>query len=190
MRFTALRVLCLSFVAALPASAAQTVTTVGVTVTLNDNCGFTVGGSTDGWVRLHLKNDPSGGAFRDFWVRAGQYYPLRASDVRLPDDTSDRPSSLTFDDSQTCAYTRSQGLDECNAPGYNEGYVVNAGGIAANVGFFATTAGEVEVRLRSEGTTGPWHLLDLAAGEFVLGDIIDCQLVDGSGLTYLTAVAP
>lgn len=151
------------------------------------NCGFTVDGTADGWIRMCLTNDS--GSCRDLWVHAGQSYPLRAASLELASSGS-RPSSVTFDTGQTCGYTRSQGLDECNSPGYDEGYVSLYGGISSNIGFFAAEAGQIQVRYRSEGTTGPWHTLTATAGEFFLADVVDCQLVDGSDLTYLTAVAP
>ncbi len=173
---------CLS---SFPAMATTVVSTAGVTATPPDNCGFIPSGT--GWVRLHLKNDS--GAGRDFWVRDGQYYPLRVLDILLPTDAQ-APSSVSIDDSQTCGYTRSYGLDECNAPGYTEGYIVNAGGIPSNVGFISTADGLIDVKLRSEGTSGAWHTYNTVAGEFLLGDIIDCQLSTSAGPTYLTAVAP
>lgn len=93
-----------------PAQADYNVTTTNSTVTPPDNCGFTVTGTTDGWIRVHLLNDT--GSVRDFWVRAGQYYPLRVKDVLIPSPEA-HPSGLSFDDSQTCGYTRSFGADEC-----------------------------------------------------------------------------
>jgi hypothetical protein len=166
-----------------PAQAAYSVTTIGSTVTPPDNCGFTVTGTTDGWIRLHLLNDS--GAWRDFWVRAGQFYPLRVKDILIPNDAP-HPSGLSLDDSQTCGYTRSFGADECG--GYS------FGDIPSNVGFFAggigDPTGEIEVLVRTDASTDPFRRYELVPGEFVLGDIATCQLVTGSGLTYITTVSP
>lgn len=160
-----------------PAQAVYNVTTTNSTVTPPDNCGFTVTGTSDGWIRMHLLNDT--GSVRDLWVRAGQYYPLRVKDVLIPSDAP-HPSGLSFDDSQTCGYTRSFGADECGNYSF--------GDIPSNVGFFASADGEIEVLMRTDSSSDPWRLYDLIAGEFALGDIATCQLVTGSGLTYITTV--
>lgn len=170
-------VFLLTLLAATSVQAIYNVTTTGSTVTPPDNCGFTVTGTTDGWIRVHLLNDTGSG--RDFWVRAGQYYPLRVKDV-LIFNNAPHPSGLSFDDSQTCGYTRSFGADECGNYAFGE--------IPSNVGFFASAAGEIEVLMRTDSPSDPWRLYDLVAGEFVLGDIATCQLATGSGLTYITTV--
>jgi hypothetical protein len=162
-----------------PAQAVYNVTTTGSTVTPPDNCGFTVTGTSDGWVRVHLLNDT--GSVRDFWVRAGQYYPLRVKDVLLPNNAA-HPSGLSFDDSQTCGYTRSFGADECG--GYS------FGDIPGNVGFFASATGEIDVLVRTDSASDPLRRYDLVAGEFALGDVATCELVTGSDLTYITTVSP
>lgn len=164
-----------------PAQAAYNVTATDSTVTPPDNCGFTVTGTTDGWIRMHLLNDT--GSVRDLWVRAGQFYPLRVKDVLIPSNAP-HPSGLSLDDSQPCGYTRSFGADECG--GYS------FGDIPSNVGFYAggigSSTGEIEVLVRTDSPSDPWRLYELVPGEFVLGDIATCQLVTGSGLTYITTV--
>ena len=165
-----------------PAQAVYNVTTTGSTVTPPDNCGFTVTGSSDGWIRIHLLNDT--GSVRDLWVRAGQYYPLRVKDVLIPSSGS-HPSGLSFDDSQTCGYTRSFGADECGNYSF--------GDIPGNVGFFAgeivgSSTGEIDVLVRTDSASDPWRRYEVVPGEFVLGDIATCELVTGSALGYITTV--
>lgn len=178
--------LLLLVVVVAPAWAAHEVTTTGTTVNVPDNCGFTVMGTTDGWVRLYLVNDVGQNVSgSDFWVIAGEYYPLRVATVLIPTDQEvfgNRPSGLSFDTSQTCGYTRSFGLDECgNYP---------FGDVAANVGIYATSTGSIEVKWRTDTENDPWRLYQLHAGEFALGDVATCQLVEGSNLGYITMVAP
>lgn len=162
------------------AAAEFVVSTMGVTVAVPDNCGFTPTG--DGWVRLHLINDT--GSVRDFFVRSGQQYPLRALDIELPGGLNQTPTSVSFNDQEKCGYTRSYGLDECG----------NDLPIPKNIGFYAgqtlSGGGAILVRARTDLPSGAWRTYQLTAGEFALIDIGDCQLVDGSSLNYLTAVAP
>ena len=179
------RVLCLLLLCLLSsaAHADTTITTVGSTVTPADNCGFSVGGSTDGWIRMHLYNDS--GSTRDLWVRAGQFYPLRLKDVLLPNDAT-HPTSLIVDTDQSCGYTRSTGADECGNYSFD---------LPTNVGFYAgetpgSSSDEIDVKFRPFDTSGSaWRTYDLTAGEFVLGDVADCNLVTGSNLGYLTLIS-
>jgi hypothetical protein len=164
-----------------PAQAVYNVTTTNSTVTPPDNCGFTVTGTTDGWIRIHLLNDTGSG--RDLWVRAGQFYPLRVKDV-LISTSAPYPTGLSFDDSQTCGYTRSFGADECGNYSF--------GDIPGNVGFYAggfsSSPGEIEVLVRTDSPSDPWRTYEVVPGEFVLGDIATCQLAAGPGPTYITTV--
>lgn len=188
----AMSMLSVMMIQSLNAAQVVTTTSAGAVTTLNDNCGFVVNGSVDGWIRLHLYNDTGDG--RDLWVRHDTYYPLRVKDVIVY--SSGSPDSITFDDSQQCGYTRSMQLDECSAPlPYNEGYIVNygPGGVPlnTNIGFYTggESGGQIEVKLRTDATSA-WHIYSLTAGEFALGNVLDCRLVNGSSVTTLIAVAP
>lgn len=169
---------------ALPASAAITINSPGVYLTV-DNCGFTPTGPTAGWVRAYLLSDSLAGPGTDFWVNPGEVYKLRLKQVQLFAQSNPSPTGLVIDDSAACGYTSSQGLDECG--GYNLTAIV-PGGIAPNQGFFAGGPQPGDIGVFLEYNEDRLQIARMHPGEFFSGSIVDCMLVDGSQLTYIAAV--
>jgi hypothetical protein len=174
------------------------------TYTVPSNCGFAAG-STSGWVRMALANDPSGRS-TDLYARAAENYPLVLREIQI----FSGGASVTVDTTPSCAcsvtldpfaplgqcYTRSFGADECetdpNRPEVNDPEAVVPGPDIpfTNVGFYGGGEGDVDWIGILQSDWGYWNTARQRAGEWSLGGIRRCRLVDGSDNSYLTLIAP
>lgn len=169
-------ILCLVVVGS--ASASTAISGVGVHSAPTTNCGFDVNGTTAGWLRFHLVNDLPATPGRDIWVLPGNHYPLDVADVEFfTVGQGGSPSSITFDDSQACGYTRSYLWDECDGSA-----------LPYNLGFYSGAQGSVTVHTADNAdreTQARVHL-----GLLWPYSIVSCELIEDDPVTYLVGVAP
>lgn len=157
---------------------------------------------------MTLSGDPPG-HYSDLLVRAGDDYPLVLSEVTiLP--PSNGGAAIRVNTTPGCAcsvtldpfapigqcYTKAVGVDFCeedqNRPEINDPEAVPPGPDIpfASVGFYGSAQGEVDTIGLLQSDWGYWNTARLREGEWSLGGIRRCRVVDGNPLTYLTLIAP
>lgn len=190
---------------AMPSLASSVDYTTPGTYDVPANCGFEVIGGTDNFIRVKLSNDVG---TSDLFVLTGHVYPLRLAEVTIyafspgirvnTTPSCDCTGVLNPSDPSGTCYTRAFGADECEIdpsrpnPANPKEFEPGPDIPLVGIGFYSAGAGEIDWLSFEQTDYDYWNTARVRTGQWKLagGGVRRCRLVEGSGVSYLTIIAP